>query len=135
MRQALERLTHAREALKRGSHAYVVRQCHETVELNLKGSLRLIGVEPPKWHDVGPILRREADRFMEDFRKDIDVLASTSRSFRKGRELAMYDDEVIVIPPKELYSRYDAEKSLKKAEYAITKVAELLGRTTSKKIY
>jgi HEPN domain-containing protein len=53
MRQASGRLRHAREALKEGNYPYVVRQCQEAVELLLKAVLRLVGIEPPKWHDVG----------------------------------------------------------------------------------
>ena len=57
--QALERLKHSKEALATGNYPYVVRQCQEAVELMLKTSLRLVGIEPPKWHDVGPVLRSE----------------------------------------------------------------------------
>ena len=35
----------------------VVREAQEIVELALKGVLRQVGVEPPKWHDVGSMLR------------------------------------------------------------------------------
>ncbi len=58
-----------------------------------------MGVEPPKWHDVSPILRREIDRFPEWFREYLDELVSISRSLRKERELAMYGDEEAGIPP------------------------------------
>jgi HEPN domain-containing protein len=61
--QAVERLRHAKGALEGGNYPYVVRQSQEAVELLLKAALRLVGVEPPKWHDVGPILRREAGKF------------------------------------------------------------------------
>ncbi|MEM4667278.1 MAG: HEPN domain-containing protein [Thermofilum sp.] len=70
-KQAKERLHHAREALERGNYPYVVRQCQEAVELMLKAALRLVGVEPPRWRDVGPVLRREAARFPEWFRESI----------------------------------------------------------------
>ena len=33
LRQAEERLHHAKEALERGSYPYVIRQCQEAVEL------------------------------------------------------------------------------------------------------
>ncbi|MEM1842674.1 MAG: HEPN domain-containing protein, partial [Ignisphaera sp.] len=55
LRQAEERIKHAKEALEGGNYPYVVRQCREAVELLLKASLRLVGVEVPKWHDVGPV--------------------------------------------------------------------------------
>jgi len=61
--QASERLRYSREALEEGNYQYVVRQSQEAVELLLKVALRLVGVEPPKWRDVGPVLRREVDRF------------------------------------------------------------------------
>ena len=48
VKQAEERLYHAKEALKRGNYPYVVRQCQEAVELLLKAALRLVGIEPPK---------------------------------------------------------------------------------------
>jgi len=65
LRQAEERLKHARESLESGNYPYVVRQSQEAVELLLKAALRIVGVEPPKWHDVGPILKREINKFPE----------------------------------------------------------------------
>jgi HEPN domain-containing protein len=41
-----ERLKHAKEAFESGNYPYVVRQCQEAVELLLKASLRLVGIEP-----------------------------------------------------------------------------------------
>ena len=75
VRQAEERLHHAREALERGNHAYVVRQCQEAVELMLKAALGPVGVEPPKWHGVGPILGREASRSQQGLQNETPVLA------------------------------------------------------------
>jgi len=40
----------------------VVRRAQEAVELALKGALRILGVDFPKVHDVGPIFVREARR-------------------------------------------------------------------------
>jgi len=125
IRQAIDRLKYAGEALRSGNYPYVIRQCQEAVELSLKGALRLVGIEPPKWHDVGPVLKRERDRFPTEFRNYIDKLASISRSLRKERELAMYGDEVAGIPPEELYTRNDAIEYFGKAEFVIKKVIKL----------
>jgi len=38
------------------AYSDVIREAQEVVELALKGMLREIGVEPPKWHDVGPLI-------------------------------------------------------------------------------
>jgi len=126
LRQAEERIRHAKEAVEEGNYPFVVRQCQEAVELALKASLRLAGIEPPKWHDVGPILKREREKFPKWFQEKIDELASMSRSLRKERELAMYSDEETGVPPEELYIRSDAEYALKVAETVLSSVNRLL---------
>ena len=127
-RQAAERLHHAREALERGNYPYVVRQCQEAVELMLRAALRFVGVEPPRWHDVGPVLRREAARFPEWFRESMPTLARYSRRLRREREPSMYGDEESGAPPDELYDREDAEEALRMAEYVSERVLALLSR-------
>jgi len=79
VRQAEERIKHAREALNEGNYPYTVRQCQEAVELLLKASLRYVGVEPPKLHDVGYILRKEKNRFPQWFQEKIDEFAYYSK--------------------------------------------------------
>jgi len=109
IRQALTRITTVKRAIETHNYAYAIRQAQEAVELALKGILRLVGIEPPRWHDVGPILRRHRDRFPEWFRRNIDRYAAISRQLRREREPSMYGDEEMGIPPERLYSRYDAE--------------------------
>ncbi|MEZ0289811.1 MAG: HEPN domain-containing protein [Sulfolobales archaeon] len=125
IRQAEERIRHAREALERESYPYVVRQCQEAVELLLKASLRLVGIEPPKWHDVGPVLKREKTRFPEWFQQEINTLARISRRLRREREPSMYGDEESGTPPDMLYDRLDAEEALRDAEYVSRVVVRL----------
>jgi hypothetical protein len=48
---------------KKGAYSDMVREAQEIVELALKGMLRQVGLEPPKWHDVGSLLVKHADRF------------------------------------------------------------------------
>ncbi len=128
--QAVERLRHAREALDGGNYPYVVRQCQEAVELLLKAALRIVGVEPPRWHDVGPVLRRVRSRFPGWFQEYIDELASISRSLRKEGEFSMYGDEESGIPPEELYTRIDAEKALNDAERVFSLVNKLFNEAS-----
>ncbi len=126
IRQARERLRHAREALNEGNYPYTIRQSQEAVELALKAALRLVGVEPPKWHDVGPILRRESKRFPEWFQREIGFMARVSRRLRREREPAMYGDEELSLPPEELYDRVDAEEALRDAQRVVEFVEKLL---------
>jgi len=132
VKQAEERLKHAREALESGNYPYVIRQCQEAVELALKAALRLVGIEPPKWHDVGPILRREKNVFPKWFQDHTDELASVSRILRREREPALYGDEETGMPPEELYARSDAEKALKDSEKVLTLVLKLLSSSLGK---
>jgi len=125
-RQARERLRHAREALESGNYPYVVRQCQEAVEKLLKAALRATGVEPPKWHDVGPVLRANTERFPGWFREEISRLARISRKLRREREPSLYGDEETGTPPDELYFREDAEEALEMAEYTFNVVSKLL---------
>ncbi|MEM3831763.1 MAG: HEPN domain-containing protein [Sulfolobales archaeon] len=126
LRQAEERIRHAKEALDRGNYPYVIRQCQESVELLLKAALRLVGVEVPKWRDVGPVLRREAQRFPEWFQAEIPALARISRKLRREREPSMYGDEESGIPPDELYDRSDAEEALDYASKVYSIVIKLI---------
>jgi HEPN domain-containing protein len=126
VRQAEDRLTTARIALERGNYPYAVRQAQECVELSLKACLRLVGIEPPKWQDVGPIIRRERENFPEWFKEHVERIVSISRSLRKERELAMDGDEESKIPLEELYTRFDAEKAIEDAGFVLEIARRLL---------
>jgi len=131
LRQAMERVRHAEEALTNGNYPYVVRQCQETVELALKAALRIVSIEPPKWHDLGPVVRREQGKFPAWFQEHIDELISISRSLRKKRELAMSSDEESGVQPEELYTRVDAEYALSNARKVLKLVEKLMGEVRS----
>lgn len=126
LRQAEERIKHAEEALKTGNYAYTIRQSQESVELALKGALRLLAIEPPKWHDVGPVLKRHRELFPRWFRDRIDDVASISRKLRREREPSMYGDEETGTPPDQLYSLLDAEESVRYAREVLDLCLRLL---------
>jgi len=126
LREAIRRIKTAEHALEEGGYAYCIRQSQEAVELALKGSLRLVGIEPPKWHDVGPILLRERDRFPEWFKQKLEEMASISRWLRREREPSMYGDEETGLPPNELYTRNYAEKALKESKWVVKLVSRLI---------
>jgi len=67
--EAKRRLRTAKQALEEGAYAYCIRQCQEAVELALKAALRLIGIEPPKVRDVGPVLMQNREKFPNFFKK------------------------------------------------------------------
>ncbi len=120
------RLKTAKIALENGNFAYAVRSSQECVEMSLKGVLRCIGIEPPKWHDVGIILRKEGHRFPEWFIENIDRLALASRELRREREPSMYGDSELNLAPGELYTKLDAEEAVKKADFVYTLCKKLM---------
>jgi len=110
--EAERRIRVAEEAIRENAYAYCIRQCQEAVELLLKASLRLVGVEPPKLHDVGPVLLELKERFPEWFSERVNELAAISRWLRREREPSMYGDEELGIPPTRLYTKPYAAKAL-----------------------
>jgi len=108
-------LEEAHRLEERGVWNLAVRRCQESVELALKAILLWAGVEVPRVHDVGPVLRRHQARFAGPFREQIPRLASISRSLRAEREISFYGDEQSGVPPETLYTREDARDALAKA--------------------
>lgn len=92
LRKARKRLRVLEVLLEESAYSDVVREAQELVELALKGMLRQVGVEPPKWHDVGGMLIEHRPRFPDTIAPDVDRLAAVSGWLRKERELAFYGD-------------------------------------------
>jgi HEPN domain-containing protein len=126
LRMAEIRLAAAKNAQNQKGHAFAVRLCQETVELSLKAALRLIAIEPPHWHDVGPIIKEHIGKFPVKFQENIAKLVSISRSLRLEREVSMYGDEEVNIPPDQMYTKVDSERSVSEAEFVFQLCKELL---------
>lgn len=127
LKEAKRRLeTASRAVQEEGGYAYCIRQSQECVELSLKASLRLIGVEYPKHHEVSEVLKRVKDRFPKWYADDIDELAKISIALAMKREAAMYGDDVTGKPPIALFTKADAEKALKQAQTVFKKTEKLI---------
>lgn len=101
----------------------IVREAQEIVELTLKAALRFVGIDPPHWHDVGPILLEHADTYPEWFRRDIPRMAEISRRLRRERELAFYGDVDAV--PTDSYDATDGHQASKEANFVLDAVVRL----------
>ena len=102
----------------------VVREAQELVELALKAMLREVGIDPPKWHDVGPILLEQSRRFPEATRGELGELARISHWLRKEREFSFYGDVDFI--PTEQYSAEDADRATTDAIYALEAARRLI---------
>lgn len=116
LRQAERRLKMAKLANTEGDFAYVVRQSQECIELALKAVLFFLGIDFPKWHDVGTVLLENRERLSMWNKETVERLASFSRNLKNERERSMYGDEELGLPPNRIYSQFDAKVALEKAE-------------------
>jgi HEPN domain-containing protein len=108
-----------------GDYSDVVREAQEAVELATKGMLRRVGVEPPKWHDVGEILLEQAALFPPAVQAELSRVAAISRALRKERELSFYGDEDFI--PTDAYDKAFAEKMAQDAAWVVALAEQVIG--------
>jgi HEPN domain-containing protein len=112
--RAVARLPFLRQMQAAGLHADVVQESQEVVELALKGVLRIIGVDPPKEHDVSKQLAAQRDRLPRTVAANLREIRRFSKRLRRERELAFYGDEDFV--PSDEYDADDSDEAIVAAE-------------------
>ncbi len=125
LRKATDRLDILDLLFKKGAYSDVVREAQEIVELALKGMLRAVGIEPPKYHDVGPLILEHADRFSRVSENDLQKIAKISKRLRKERELSFYGD--IDFIPTEEYKEEDAKEATEGARFVVQIAKVIIG--------
>lgn len=105
------------------AYADIMREAQELVELALKGLLRSVGIDPPKWHDVGRIMLDNASLFPTDMQPCLPRMAEISARLRKERELSFYGE--IDFIPEENYSRADAELVIADVDWILARLPAL----------
>ncbi len=125
LRRAKIRFDVLREFLKRNDYADTVREAQEIVELVQKALLIKIGVQPPKWHDVGSIIDQHLEEYPPSVRDKLKELNREAKWLRSQREIAFYGDMDII--PEELYTKEDAIKAVRIAEGYISIAQSLPG--------
>lgn len=129
VQEARGRVALVRVAPERGLWAATVGEAQECVELFLKGALRLMAVEPTRTHDVAEVLRREAGRFPEWFRADLEHLATISTEMAGDRGIAFYGDERQELGPQELFDEKDARRAVRNLEFVAGLCERLLAES------
>ena len=122
--KAEKRLKILEVLLNEEAYSDVIREAQEIVELPLKGIPRQVGIEPPKWHDVGGALREYSERLPVPIRSDVDRLAGISAWLRKEREFSCYGD--INFIPIEEYGRDDASRAIEDARLVCSAAARVI---------
>jgi len=124
MKKATDRLEILDILLKKGAYSDVVREAQEIVGLATKGMLRAVGIEPPKFHDVGGLLLEHKDKYRADIAEKLDRIAKISKRLRKERELSFYGD--IDFVPTEEYTIDDAREAMEGANYVVDIARKLI---------
>ncbi|NWF98075.1 MAG: HEPN domain-containing protein [Nitrospirae bacterium] len=122
--KATKRLKILDVLLQEEAYSDVVRESQEIVELALKGLLRYVGIEPPKWHDVSPILKENKSLLPIFVLKELDKIIKISKKLRKERELAFYGDEDFI--PTDEYDFKDAQEAIKAAIFVVKIVSRVI---------
>jgi len=122
-RARLGALAHLRDA---GDHSDVIREAQELVELALKAMLRAIGIEPPRLHDVGPLLVEHEARFPLDLRSSLGRAAQVSGRLRQDRERAFCGDVDFI--PTEEYTQEEAAQAYDDAASVLQLARDAVGR-------
>lgn len=117
LKKATDRLDVLEVLLGKGAYSDVVREAQEVVELATKGMLRAVGIEPPKYHDVGSLILEHADRFAPIPNEELQKVAAISKRLRRERELSFYGD--IDFIPTEEYKEEDARKAIDDAHFVV----------------
>ena len=124
IKKATDRLDILDLLLNKGAYSDVMREAQEIVELATKGMLRAVGIEPPKFHDVGDLLLEHTDKYPDDISKHVERIASISKRLRKERELSFYGD--IDFIPTEEYTVDDSREAMEGANFVVTIATKLI---------
>lgn len=127
LRKATDRLDVLDLLFRKSAYSDVVREAQEIVELSLKAMLRAVGIEPPKWHDVGELLLEARERFESRVQHELAELASVSSWLRGQRELAFYGDDDFI--PTEEYDQGDGERAIAGAKRAVDCATQVISHT------
>lgn len=124
IKKATDRLDILDLLLNKGAYSDVMREAQEIVELATKAMLRAVGIEPPKFHDVGDLLLEHRDKYPDDISKEVERIASISKRLRKERELSFYGD--IDFIPTEEYTVDDSREAMEGANFVVTIATKLI---------
>lgn len=124
LRKATDRLDILDLLFKKGAFSDVIRESQEIVELSLKGMLRFVGVEPPKFHDVGGLLVEHKEKFAPEISRHLKKIAAISKKLRKERELAFYGD--IDFIPTEEYTSHDASEAIQETRFVVATAEKVI---------
>ena len=95
------------------------------MELSVKGLFRHVGIEYPRSHILGRVIKRELSRMNIVETEDLRRIADISDMLALDREPSFYGTPDGT-PASELYDREDASDALQKASWLIERIKTYL---------
>jgi Uncharacterized conserved protein related to C-terminal domain of eukaryotic chaperone, SACSIN len=118
-------LEEAGDSLKKGHYHRVIRKCQESTELAVKGIFRYLGLEYPKSHILGRVIKKELSLSGLFPREELKRLANISDSLAFDREPAFYGSPD-GIPASELFDQEDAEEAIADTRWVINMIKKVI---------
>ncbi len=109
-----------KNAIQDNDYNIAVRRAQEVVELGLKGALKLLGVDYPKVHDVGPMFVQQVRQKKPAALSDVSLrrVEAISLQLSQIRTLSFYFEHG--------YSKEEAETTSAEAEFVLAEIRKLL---------
>jgi HEPN domain-containing protein len=114
--RAKRRLEEAHLGMEKHDYPIVVRNSQESLELAIKGLLRLYAIEYPKEHDVSRVIDYVVDKIPAKLRTQLKSSKQLMTELAKKRGIALYGLEREGIPARKLFDREYAEKILERVQ-------------------
>jgi hypothetical protein len=116
-------LEEAEESFNKGYNHRAIRKCQESVELALKGILRVVGIEYPKSHRIGVVLKDSAlkEKLEEGTLEKIITIADR---LADEREIAFCGLDTS--SAKDMFDEDDASEAIADAHYIMKIIDKLL---------
>ena len=118
-------LEESRFSLERGHWHRVVRKSQEATELAIKGLFKYLGLDYPKSHILGKVIKKELGKHRLFDKEVLNQIAFISDSLAFDREPFFYGS-LNGISASSLFDKDDAEESVKNSEWVIGKIKSVL---------
>ena len=118
-------LAESRASFEQGHWHRVIRKCQEAVELAVKGVFKYLGIEYPKSHILGRVIKRELSKYDLFDRDDLTKMAYIADYLALDREPSFYGSPE-GIPASELFDKDDAEEALEDTEWLIRLIRSVI---------
>lgn len=118
-------LEEAKNSFREKHYHRVVRKCQESAELSVKALFKWLGLEYPKAHLLGRLIKKELKRRDLFNPEALEKLAYYSDSLSLDREPAFYGSRE-GMPASALFDEEDAQEAIQKTEWIVGQIKKLL---------